>query len=98
MFTVLYKWRIKPWMEAQFIEGWTAITRYYLTKGLSHGSRLHLGSDGLWYGYARWPSEDARDEAFADDFEHPERTLMREAIDESFSEVRLETIVDLIQK
>lgn len=98
MFTVLYKWRLKPGMEAQFTSGWSAITRYYLAKGLSHGSRLHVGSDGFWYGYARWPSEEARDSAFAENFEHPERLSMREAIEESFPEVRLETLIDLIEK
>jgi hypothetical protein len=98
MFTVLYKWRIKPGMETQFTDGWSAITRYYLDKGSSHGSRLHLGSDGSWYGYARWPSEGARDAAFGENFEHPERSAMREAIEESFPEVRLETLVDLIEK
>ena len=28
--------------------------------GGSLGSRLHRGSDGIWYGYAQWPSEETR--------------------------------------
>lgn len=85
-------------MEAQFTAAWSAITDYYLKIGASHGSRLHLGSDGLLYGYARWPSEEAREAAFAGNFEHPERSAMRDAIAESFPEVRLETLVDMVQK
>ena len=30
MFIVLYRWRIKPDLEAQFIEAWSEITEFYV--------------------------------------------------------------------
>lgn len=36
-----------------------------LKKRGSLGSRLHRGSDGVWYSYAQWPTTEARERAFA---------------------------------
>lgn len=96
MFTVLYKWRIKPDLEDQFVESWSRITEYYRDNAGSFGSRLHKGSDGFWYGYAQWPSSEARTSAFENDFEHPSRAAMVEAIEESFPEVQLEIAADFL--
>ena len=62
-FVVLYRWRLKPGREQDFVEGWSAATRALLARG-SRGSRLHRGSDGIWYAYAQWPSAEARRQAF----------------------------------
>lgn len=97
MFAVLYKWRIDPRLEQQFVEGWSEITRHYLDNSGSHGSRLHKGSDGLWYAYAQWPSDEARQAAFAGDALKEAGEKMRAAILERFDETRLEVVSDLIE-
>jgi quinol monooxygenase YgiN len=94
MLTVLYKWRLKPHLEQQFIEAWSEITVYYRENAGSFGSRLHRGNDGLWYAYAQWPSEDHRRNTFESNPAHPAREKMKEAIEESFDEIRLEIAAD----
>lgn len=94
MFTVLYKWRLKPDLEQQFIDAWSEITVWYRENAGSFGSRLHRGSDGLWYAYAQWPSDEHRRKAFELIPDHPQREKMKEAIEESFDEIRLEIASD----
>ena len=97
MFTVLYRMRVKPELERQFIDSWSKVTSYYLANADgAHGSRLHRGSDGLWYAYAHWKSDEHRQRAFQNVPEMAEREKMREAIEEFLPEIRLEIISDLL--
>ncbi len=99
MFIILYRWRIKPEKESQFIEAWSEVTAFYRENFDSLGSRLHRGDDGIFYAYAQWKSAEQRENAFAGSPDFVARTKMREAIEESFTEVRLEILSDyLIQK
>ncbi|HJP97040.1 MAG TPA: antibiotic biosynthesis monooxygenase [Rhodanobacteraceae bacterium] len=95
-FVVLYRWRLHPGSEEAFVRAWSRTTELLRTRG-SLGSRLHHGSDGLWYGYAQWPSAQARTEAFAlgpvDDWALAE---MRRAIAESLREIVLEPLADYL--
>ena len=98
MFTVLYRWRVKPELERQFVESWSEITRHYLESfDGARGSRLHQGSDGVWYAYAQWKSDEHRQNAFAKRPNLPAREKLIEAIEESFPEIRLEIIADFLQ-
>lgn len=96
MLTALYRWKIKAGFEQQFIDRWSEITLYYRENHGSCGSRLHRGNDGLFYGYAMWPSLEQREKAFEKGAEHPARPGMIEAIEESFPEVLLEVEADLL--
>lgn len=96
MFVILYRWRINPEKEAQFIEGWTEITAYYRENFDSLGSRLHRGGDGIFYAYAQWKSAEQRENAFQNSPTFEAGKLMREAIEESFPEVRLEILSDYL--
>lgn len=96
MFIALYKWKIRDGLEHQFIDAWSEVTLYYLENHGSLGSRLHRGSDGLFYGYAQWPSAEVRARAFSNAEELAARPLMLEAIEESFPEVLLEVAADLL--
>lgn len=98
MFIVLYKWRIKPQFEQQFITAWTEITSFYRETFGSLGSRLHRGDDGLFYGYAQWQSAEQRAEAFRIIPNLPARAKMREAIEETLPEVILEPLADFLTK
>lgn len=96
MFIVLYRWRIKPEKENQFIEGWAEITAYFRENWDSLGSRLHRGSDGLFYGYAQWKSEKDRENAFENSVKLEGSEKMSEAIEERFEPIILEKISDFL--
>lgn len=94
MMIALYRWKIRAGLEQQFMDAWSEITLYYRENHGSLGSRLHRGSDGLFYGYAQWPSDEQRSKAFLAAPELPVRELMLAAIEESFPEVVLDMEVD----
>lgn len=96
MFVVLYRWRINPNLEDQFVEGWSEITDYYINNFDSLGSRLHKGNDGIWYAYAQWKSAEQRESAFANYEIQNAGNKMKEAIIERFDEVVLEVISDYL--
>ncbi|CAN5709745.1 hypothetical protein BH24ACI2_BH24ACI2_08370 [soil metagenome] len=98
MFIVLYRWRVNSNLEQQFIENWLARTTYFLEKYDSLGSRLHRGSDGIWYSYAQWKSAEQREEAFESELNKisEARQKMQEAIEESLPEIQLETVSDFL--
>jgi hypothetical protein len=96
MFIILYRWRIKPEKELQFIEAWSEITDYYRENCDSLGSRLHRGDDGIFYAYAQWKSKEDRENAFANSPKSDAGTRMREAIEESFEPVILEKLSDFL--
>ena len=95
-FIVLYRWRLIEGSEQSFTQAWTTITEILKTRG-SLGSRLHKSSDGLWYGYAQWPSATARELAFATPIENFAAShAMNKAISERFPEILLEPMADLL--
>jgi len=94
-FAVIYRWRLKPGKEVQFIEAWSRITVLYVAHRGGLGSRLHKGPDDIWYAYAQWPSAEARTAAFVGESPGAEaRQHMREAVAESFEEIVLEPVAD----
>lgn len=93
---VLYRWRLHPGAEASFVDAWSSITASLREHAGSLGSRLHRGSDGLWYGYAQWPSDEVRQLAFARPFDPAAGERMRAAILQSFPEVLLTPVADFL--
>jgi heme-degrading monooxygenase HmoA len=93
---VLYRWRLRPGLEPSFIEAWSRITELLRSKEGSLGSRLHRGSDGIWYSYAQWPNDETRQRAFAHSLDPAAREQMRNAVAESFPEVVLESVADYL--
>lgn len=95
-FIVLYRWRLRPGTEGDFVTGWSRITELLRSRG-SLGSRLHRGSDGLWYSYAQWPSEQARTDIFAlGSLDEVASAQMKSAIAESLPEVVLDPVADYL--
>ncbi|MCW2776423.1 MAG: Antibiotic biosynthesis monooxygenase [Frankiales bacterium] len=94
MFTAVYRWRLRPGSEAQFVEGWERVTRAVHAQCGSYGSRLHRCTDGTWLAYARWPDAATRDACEHD--EHEGRQMMREAVLEEFDDVLGEVVSDLL--
>jgi hypothetical protein len=97
MYIVLYRWRVKPELEAQFVEAWSEVTRFYVENFDSLGSRLHCGDDGIWYAYAQWKTAEQREYAFQNAPKMPAGDKMRAAIEESFPEVKLEIQADYLK-
>lgn len=96
MFIVLYRWRIKPEKEKQFIEGWEEVTAYFRENWDSLGSRLHRGNDGVFYAYAQWKSENDRENAFNNAVKLESLEKMSEAIEERFEPIILEMLADYL--
>lgn len=94
VFAVVYRWRLRPGMEEQFVDGWERVTRAIHRSCGSYGSRLHRCSDGTWLAYARWPDAAARDACEHE--EHEGRRLMREAVAEDLDEVTMTIVSDLL--
>ncbi len=97
MVVYLYKWKLIPSKEKQFIEAWSYVTKELRTNCRSLGSRLHKGDDGLYYGYAQWPDRDTRDQA---NLNHPEidaaRKQMKDAIEQSYPDIVLNPTADFL--
>lgn len=94
-FIALYRWKLKPGKEQQFIDAWSRATIALRELG-SFGSRLHKGPDDVWYGYAQWPSSEARDKAFDLRDGTPEGAQMSDAVAESLPELILDPIADFL--
>ena len=95
-FVVLYRWRLHAGSEEKFIQAWSRVSEALRTGG-SLGSRLHRGSDGLWYSYAQWPSAKAREQAFAHgSVDAPAGEQMKAAIAERLPEIVLDPVADYI--
>lgn len=98
MFVVLYRWKIREGHEEEFVDAWSRNSDIYLRVLGSLGSRLHRGSDGLWYSYAQWPSEQARKEAFSNGTADADASArMEQAIAERFPPVILDVQADFLQ-
>ncbi len=104
---VLYRWRLAAGREPEFTAAWRDATEALLARG-SLGSRLHQGDDGLWYGYAQWPDAETRRAAFSGadvsgaasagaTTDPSPSTRMRACVVESFPEVLLTPVADLLR-
>jgi heme-degrading monooxygenase HmoA len=96
MIAILYRWKIKDGKKDQFISAWKEITLSLRENYGGKGSRLHLGSDGFYYAYAQWNSLKDRELAFENFDSGNSHGLMRDAVEESFPEVILEVVEDLL--
>jgi heme-degrading monooxygenase HmoA len=95
-FIVLYRWRLHPGSEDAFVRGWSRMSDLLRQRG-SLGSKLHRGSDGLWYSYAQWPSAKAREDVFAlGSLDEHASEQMRSAVAERFPEIVLDPVADFL--
>lgn len=92
MFAVVYRWKIKPGLEAKFEEGWRKGTLAIRRDLGGLGSRLHKIAPGEYFAYAQWPDRARFEENRAQrmPYHDPEaRKLYTEALEES----EVETVV-----
>jgi hypothetical protein len=96
-FAVIYRVRLHPGMESQYIAAWSRVTERLRAERGGLGSRLHRGPEGIWYAYAQWPTAAARTEAFAlGPVDAEAERQMRDAISERLAEIVLEPVADYL--
>ena len=97
MIIYLYRWKLKPGKEEQFKKAWCYVTEQLREKSGSLGSRLHFGDNGLWYGYAQWPSKEQRTRnRLTHSVIVEARELMKDATQEELPDIVLESMSDYL--
>jgi hypothetical protein len=97
MFVAIYRWRLDPEREQDFVTNWQRITLNGLAGG-SGGSSLFRNAQGIWVAIARWPSREARDRFFGafdrsgDDSEMTRRARL--AVIERLPDEELDSVLD----
>jgi hypothetical protein len=95
-YAVIYRWRIRPEKEEQFIQDWSRVTLFYVKSHGALGARLHRGPDDIWYAYAQWPDLETRNRAFAEAGEPESHAHINDAIIETFPEIVLSPVADFL--
>ena len=97
MIIYLYRWRIDPAKQDHFVTAWSDVTAHVLKTrqpGVASAPRRRR----LVYGYAQWPSAEARQNAGLDSSDLAAALrLMREATLESLPEVELTPVRDFLR-
>ncbi len=97
MFVAIYRWRLHPEREQDFVANWQRITVNGLAGG-SGGSSLFRNAQGQWVAIARWPSREARDRFFrgldgsSDESEMSKRARL--AVIERLPDEELDSVLD----
>jgi len=98
MFTVVYRFEVRPNREADFIEHWAALTELIKQYEDGLGSRLHKSNQTTYLAYAQWPDRNTWEKS--GDKLPPEaiaiRELMRECIISSSTELEMDVVKDLL--
>ena len=94
---MIYQWRVKAGMEAQFREAWEQLTRLLRDHRGARGSRLHRTDYGTVVAYAQWPSQAAWERSCSlhkldEDFSKQ----MLDAVEETWSPMLLTTLSDYL--
>lgn len=96
-FAVIYRWRVHPELETEFVAAWSTITAFLKSERGSLGARLHRGQDGIWYSYAQWPTAAARDAAFSHGgVDEEAMAAMNRAVAEFLPEILLTPVADQV--
>ena len=96
-FAVVYQWRLKQGMEAQFHEAWAKLTELLREQRGARGSRLHRTDQGTLVAYAQWPSQAAWEQSCAlHKLDEDLSKQMLDAVEETWSPMLLTTVKDLL--
>ena len=105
MFAVIYRGKVAKNKEADYVQSWKIIARFFIQSCGAIGSCLHQAEDGTWLAYSRWPSKSMRDKAWpgidADPSILPEAikeafVTLKACVIESYPETCMEVVEDLI--
>ena len=96
-FAVLYRWRLHPGREDDFVAAWAEMTAAIRRERGGLGSRLLRSDDGTWVAYAQWPDRAAWEAAQAGESVAPAAAaVMGAAIAERFPAIPLEPLAGLL--
>jgi hypothetical protein len=96
-FVVLYRWRLREGAEQAFTDAWSQVSGLLRAQRGSLGSRLHRGSDGIWYSYAQWPDAETRERSVLAGPVDPEASRkMRDAAAEELPDIVLTSVADFM--
>lgn len=100
MFTVIYKFKIKPDKIQQFEENWTELTKLIYNNQGSLGSRLHKSDDLNYIAYAQWPNKETWESEWNNMPEHDKEISrkMKEACETRETIFELEVVIDLLKQ
>lgn len=98
-FVVIYRWRLHPDKEQQFVEVWSRNTPLIIERCGGQGSRLHKGEDGIWLAYAQWPDKATWQASYSvPNWDAEGGRLMQEAVIESLPRIYLNPVADYLLK
>jgi len=96
-FYVVYRWRLVPGTDAEFIRAWAALTEAIKAQRGGLGSRLHRRDDGDWLAYAAWPDRAAWETSRDQPSPLPDvSAAMTACIAESRAPILLDPVEDLL--
>lgn len=65
MFSVIYTFKVKPDREADFVQGWSNLTKLIYKYEGSLGSKVHKAKNGLYIAVAQWSTRETWENAGA---------------------------------
>jgi hypothetical protein len=96
-FAVIYRWKVKPPREADFVAAWETLTIAIRDHRGGRGSRLHRADDGVWTAYAQWPDRGTWEKAQDMDSADPAAAaILRETVTESYPPILLDPVRSLL--
>lgn len=95
MFAVIYKFKIKKGLEAQFEKSWADMTHEFRELHGGLGSCLHKDDDGEYLAYARWPNREMW-EMKKQIKNTKAMDLMKSSIEKSYSAIPLKILDNLL--
>jgi quinol monooxygenase YgiN len=96
-FAVIYRWRVKPQREADFLAAWETLTIAIRDGRGGLGSRLHRAEDGSWTAYAQWPDRETWERAQSMAPADPAAAgVLRDTVAEAFPPMLLEPVRSLL--
>lgn len=94
-FAVVYQWRVKPGMDAQFRDAWEQLTAVLLEQRGARGSRLHHADNGTLVAYAQWPDRATWERSCAlHELDDGLSRRMLDAVEETWPPMLLTTLRD----
>lgn len=97
MFAVIYTFKVKSGMEADFLKGWSGLTQLIYKYEGSLGSKVHKMESLKYLAYAQWPSKEKWEMAGGNLPEKANyyRTLMKDSCDEINTVHEMDLVLDL---
>lgn len=97
MFAAIYRWRVRPGQDQDFVRGWYLTSTTVRERFGAIGSRLHRTADGLYVSYGRWKAREDRDPYLVDLAVHPQGfKLMQGAIAEESPPIDMRIVGNLL--